>query len=418
MYVQDSWEGQPALMCVIMGHMPLAFQTRLLTVLVFKTLFRTRGTDGRLTPKRILVLLILFPAYFITLVFNWIGLLLDEVLFWRYRRQPVDRPLFIVGPPRTGSTLLQRLLANSEKFSSLKTWEILFAPSITQKFFWRGVGGLDRLLGRPVARTILAFEGWAFRDFNRMHKVGLFEPEEDAPILHNIFATGFAALVLPFRADVLPLVFFDEHMPEANQIRIMAFYRRCVQRHLFVFGRQKRFLSKNPSFSFKIDAVRRTFPDARFVCLVRNPLQTVPSTFSFLSYFYDVFCSRLEDSPSQAFIHELLAAWYRIPTQRLQSLPEDQQMVLRYEDLVADPGAVALGCMERLGYELSDVIRSRLADESRKSRSFKSGHAYDYDDVALSPARIAADYADIMETFGYAVPDAQERERSGEPADE
>jgi omega-hydroxy-beta-dihydromenaquinone-9 sulfotransferase len=390
--------------------MPLAFQTRLLSVLVFKTLFRTRGTDGRLTPKRILVLLVMFPAYFLTLVFNWIGLLLDEVLFWRYRRQVVERPMFIVGPPRTGSTLLQRLLAESGKFSSLKTWEILFAPSITQKFFWYGVGALDRALGRPAARTILAFEGWAFRDFNRMHKVGLFEPEEDDPILHNIFATGFAALVLPFRADVLPLVFFDEHMPPKNQRRIMAFYRRCVQRHLFVFGRGRRFLSKNPSFSFKVDAVRRTFPDARFVCLVRNPLQTVPSTFSFLSYFYDVFCSRRADSPSQAFIHELLAAWYRIPTQKLRGLPDDQQMILRYEDLVANPGAVALACLERLGYAPSDTTRDRLAAETETIRSFKSGHTYTYDDRALSPARIAADYADIMETFDYPAPEADPEE--------
>ncbi len=384
--------------------MPLAFQTRLLSVLVFKTLFRTRGTDGRLTPKRILVLFILFPAYLVTLAFNWVGLLLDEVLFWRYRRTPVEKPLFIVGPPRTGSTLLQRLLADSGRFSSLKTWEILFAPSITQKFFWKGVGGLDRLCGRPAARTILVFEGWALRDFNRMHKVGLFEPEEDDPILHNIFATGFAALVLPFRADVLPLVFFDEHMPPKNQVRIMAFYQRCVQRHLFVFGRGRRFLSKNPSFSFKIHAVRRTFPDARFVCLVRNPLQTVPSTFSYLSYFYDVFCSRRADSPSQAFIHELLAAWYRMPTQKLRGLPDDQQMVLRYEDLVADPGAVALGCLERLGYEIPKATRARVAVESERSRSFKSGHTYDYDNMALSPARIATDYADIMERFGYAAP--------------
>ena len=386
----------------------MSFQFKLFGALVFKTLFRTRGTDGRLTPKRILVLSILFPAYLTILSFNWIGLLLDEVFFRGYRRQLVEKPMFIVGPPRTGSTLLQRLLAESGRFSALKTWEILFAPSVCQKYFWNGVGRVDRILGRPMGRLILAFEARVFRDFNRMHKVGLFEPEEDDPILHNIFATGFAALVLPFRADVLPLVFFDEHMPAPNQDRIMAFYKRCVQRHLYAFGRDRIFLSKNPSFSFKIDAVCRTFPDARFVALVRNPLEAVPSSFSFLSYFYDVFCSRLADSPSQAFIHELLSAWYRVPSPKLRALPEDRHLIQRYEALVADPGATALACLQRLGYGADHATRDRLAAETGKARGFKSGHRYVYDAATHSPEQIAADYSDIMQEYGYTGPAAEE----------
>ncbi|MFH1531840.1 MAG: sulfotransferase [Pseudomonadota bacterium] len=378
-----------------------AFQLKLFLVLAFKTLFRTRGTDGRLTPKRLFVLLVMFPAWLLTLLTNWIGLWLDEILFRGYRQQIVERPLFIVGPPRTGSTLLQRLLAGDGQFSSMKTWEVLFAPSVTQKLFWNGVGAVDRRLGRPLGRLVVAFEGWAFRDFNGMHPFGLFEPEEDDPILHNIFATGFAALVLPFREDLLPLVFFDEHMSAASQRKIMAFYRRCVQRHLYVFGRTRRFLSKNPSFSFKIDAVRRAFPDARIVCMVRTPLETVPSTFSFLSYFYDVFCSRREDSPSQAFIHELLSAWYRYPVPKMKEMPEDQHRVVRYDALVADPGAVALECIERLGYHGDAATRAWLVAETEKARGFRSGHRYTYDEIALSPAQIAIDYADVMGEYGF-----------------
>lgn len=387
--------------------MSTAFQYRLLGVLVFKALFRTRGTDARLTPKRILVLLALFPAYFITLVVNWIGLALDEVLFRGYRRQAVERPLFIVGPPRTGTTLMQRLLAGDEQFTSLKTWEVLFAPSVTQKVFWRGIGALDRLVGSPVRRLIVAFEKVAFKDFNRRHQLALFEPEEDDPILHNIFATGFASLVFPFQDDLLPLVLFDEHMPPADQVKIMGFYRRCVQKHLWVFGRNRRFVSKNPSFSFRINALRGEFSDARFVYMMRNPMETVPSTFSFLFFFYGVFCSRLEDSPSRELIHELLAAWHRDPIPKLFELPKDQHIVVYYEDLTDKPGATVLGCFERLGYPASEATRTRLAAETGRVRSFESGHRYSYEDLALSPEQIAADYADVMEEHGYLFEEAK-----------
>ena len=35
------------------------------------------------------------------LVYHWLGLLLDEILFRGYRRVAVERPVFILGVPRT-----------------------------------------------------------------------------------------------------------------------------------------------------------------------------------------------------------------------------------------------------------------------------------------------------------------------------
>ena len=117
----------------------MPFQCKRFILLLYKTVFATRGTDARLTPRRILVLLVLFPSYVTMLLVNWACLGLDELLFPRFRKQKIVRPLFIVGPPRTGTTLLHRLLAKDDQFTSMRTWEILFAPSIVQKRFWLGV---------------------------------------------------------------------------------------------------------------------------------------------------------------------------------------------------------------------------------------------------------------------------------------
>jgi hypothetical protein len=38
---------------------------------------------------------------------------LDRVFFRGYRKQPIDRPIFIVGNPRSGTTFLHRLLLGS-----------------------------------------------------------------------------------------------------------------------------------------------------------------------------------------------------------------------------------------------------------------------------------------------------------------
>ena len=58
--------------------------------------------------------------------------LLDYLLFPRLWTQPVERPVFIVGHGRSGTTHIQRILsADGDRFSYFKTWELLF-PSVLQ----------------------------------------------------------------------------------------------------------------------------------------------------------------------------------------------------------------------------------------------------------------------------------------------
>jgi len=45
----------------------------------------------------------------------------------------------------------------------------------------------------------------------------------------------------------------------------------------FCSGGDRRLLSKNPGFTPKIESLRHSFPDARFIYMVRNPLETIGS---------------------------------------------------------------------------------------------------------------------------------------------
>ena len=58
---------------------------------------------------------------------------LDRVFFPGYRKQPIDRPVFIVGNPRSGTTFLHRLLLGSgDDLAAFELWEMLF-PAITAR---------------------------------------------------------------------------------------------------------------------------------------------------------------------------------------------------------------------------------------------------------------------------------------------
>jgi len=148
-----------------------------------RSIFRSANTHGALTRKRIIFLLLFYTFWPPMVIFTWACLLLDDVLFPAYRRQPVERPLFILGNFRSGSTFLHRLLArDSTTFTGLRTWDIFLMPSITQRRLFHALGRVDAWLGGPVMRLLRRFDARYFGAV-RIHKIGLFEPEEDEMIL-------------------------------------------------------------------------------------------------------------------------------------------------------------------------------------------------------------------------------------------
>ncbi len=132
----------------------MAFNFKLLIKVLYRTFWKTRGTNAQLTPKRLLIILIVFPSYVLIELINWIGLMLDAVFFSSYRSQKIREPVFIVGVMRSGTTFLHRLMARDEAhFTSMKHWEILFAPSIIQKKIFNAIGAADHFFWQPSEKA-------------------------------------------------------------------------------------------------------------------------------------------------------------------------------------------------------------------------------------------------------------------------
>lgn len=221
----------------------MPFDFRLFLRSLAHSLSAPANSTGRWTLKRFMVVTVLLPVYVIFEWIHWLSLLLDEILFPGYRKVKIRQPVFILGVPRSGTTFLHRVMAqDEERFSCMRLWEVLFAPSIVEKKFFLALGALDRALGGPGKRFLTDLENRRFRELGKMHKLSLFEPEEDDPILIHIFSSVFLSFAEPFPDLFRPLVRFDTELPEKDRRRIMAFYRACLQRHLYVFGKGRQFL--------------------------------------------------------------------------------------------------------------------------------------------------------------------------------
>lgn len=366
-------------------------------------------SQGRLTPRRVAVLAVFIPAYAVIQTINAIGLALDRLLFPGFRKVHVNRPVFVLGMPRSGTTFLHRLLAkDEERFTSTRLWELIFAPSITQRYFWIGIGRLDRIIGRPVGRLLDAAENAAFGWFGNVHQTGLRDAEEDYLALSLIGACFLLILPFPFER-VWRLAYFDDQISSKEQRQVMAFYRALVQRHLYVHGTKRRFLSKNPSFTPMIRALASTFPDAQFVACFRDPQAAAPSLASSLQQGARLFDHR---DPKAALGHQLVAMLKYYAQHLLDTLPQMarcQYAFIAMEDLTAEPRDQIEQLYTRLGWQATPDYEAVLAREEKKARGYASRHRYSLANLGLEEAVIARE-------LGFVTKELAEVDQRTEPA--
>jgi hypothetical protein len=327
-----------------------------------------------------------------------LGLLLDRLLFPRAARTSVDAPIFIVGNFRSGSTLLHRLLAADPQFTAMKTWEIYFAPSVSQRKFWHGFWIVDSWFGSPVRRRIQATADRTFGEV-RMHRVDLAEPEEDEALLLYLWESLFNWFFMPRHAEASPYWQFDRKVPRWRRDLIMRFYHGCLRRHIYTHPGAT-YISKNPSFSAKLESLLTEFPDARIIYLVRHPEDTIVSTAGWFSFAWHYFADPASDYPFVDTIVQMVHDWYTQPLALLDALPPERYRIVRYEDLVESPRATVTGLLAHFGYGVSAPTHVQLADLEAMPDPPRS-HDVRLASIGLDPARVADSFSDVMERFGY-----------------
>jgi hypothetical protein len=359
----------------------------------------TRSPDGTapLRLRRVLVLLGFLPLFALAQGLHWLGFLLDDLLFPGWRRVEVRAPLFVLGVPRSGTTRLHQVLAQDPAFTTFRTWECLFAPSVTQRRFWLGLGRLDARLGRPCGRLLDWLERRAFAGLDDVHAMTLRTPEEDYFALMPILSCFILALPFPGFEHLWRMGCFDRDVPAPERRRIMGYYRDCLKRHLFVHGDGRRLLSKNAAFAPLALSLAETFPDARFIVLLRDPGETVPSQLSSIAAGLDFFGVPPDSAAvRERFIGQLAFYYENLDTLR-RRLPPGHHAGLGMPQLRAGLAPTLSAIYARLDLPLAPAFAAVLAAEDQRARAYRSRHHYDLAQFGLTPAgireRFAAAYA-------------------------
>lgn len=335
---------------------------------------RRRGAHHPLTISRSIKLgiaILLFGWAQIALRFFWI---FDAIFFSQWGHAPVVRPVFVIGSFRSGTTLLFRMLRGTgEHTTSLTTWEIYLAPTVSQRLMWRGFGMFDRWFGSPLLRIVRGIN--ALLRQIPYHPIDVFEPEEDAGALIYTWSGFFTWFLFP-RYKTIPAVAILDDLPPRRRAIAMRFYRDLLKKHVYSVTRHRHgpvpvVISKNPAFTGAIDALQHHFPDARFVQISRDAVPTTKSVTSWFEVWFHLFGDPGTTTPDHSVVEGMVDRWHCYP----QRFRIDRIELSR---LVATPKVVLGSLVRRLDLHwLSDrrQFEHALQQLNRDHGSGGSGRA-------------------------------------------
>ena len=178
---------------------------------LYRQTLKAPWRTGPLGLRRLVMLSLFVPAFLALQTVHWLFFRLDDLLFPGYREVAVDAPLFVVGIPRSGTTFLHRVLARDEtRFTTPRLWELVLAPSVTQRKLVAAAAWIDGRLGGSGRRAVRWLERRIFVSLDQVHPVTLDSPEEDYFALLPIFACFLLVVPFPDHPEVWRLSRFDE----------------------------------------------------------------------------------------------------------------------------------------------------------------------------------------------------------------
>ncbi|MGD8339720.1 MAG: sulfotransferase [Gammaproteobacteria bacterium] len=330
--------------------------------LIYRIVVPTRNPGWLRYFWRLAVLTVLFPPFVLLQLIHWIGFTFDEILFRGYRRIQIRNPVFVVGVPRSGTTFLHRLLATDPGFATFSTWECLFAPSISERLIVRAVASADRWCGRPLRRLLDRAEALLLERSAGIHPTGLREPEEDYLCFLPVLCCFILILPFPSAPWVWGMAYFDRDLAPRDRQALLGWYRRCLQKHLYVHGEAKVLLSKNASFAGMVNGLVNEFAGARFVVCQRDAVAVIRSQLNSLEPSMRLFGIAANDPSFRRKLVDCLDFYYRNLDTLCASLPQSLLVRIALPDLSRNTRCAVELLYRQFGLALPAAVDAAISD--------------------------------------------------------
>ena len=295
----------------------------------------------------------------------------------------IERPIFVTGLVRTGTTALHRLLGADPAHQGLHLWLAEFPQPRPPRDTWES---------NPLYRQLDAQFTQHHQenpDYTGLHFMAAYELEECWQLLRqSLHSASYETL---------------SHLPTYSQWLSQQDWTPSYQRHrrnLQLIGLNdvgKRWVLKNPSHLFALDALMATYPDA-LVIQTHRPVETIMASMCSLA-------QQTADGWSTTFSGAQIGAdametWSRglerFDTARAK-YDSAQFYDVDYHDLIADPMGTVAEVYRHFGLALTDDARQAMADIHAESQTGARApkHTYSLADYGLTVETVKERFAGL-----------------------
>lgn len=297
---------------------------------------------------------------------------------------PVTAPVFVLGMPRTGSTMAVNLFDQDPRWRTLLKWQVFdpVPPATT-----------ETLRTDPRCLALLAEERAAFGAGAN-------------PNIHFEWADTPTECVLVHMQDFMSNAWeayaadpeFSEYMLDADMVPAYRWHRKLLQ--ILQSRAPGRWIVKAPSHALYVESLLKVYPDARLIWTHRDPFEAVPSLFSLMLNVH----RRYMDQPDARRIGQFYMRQLRAHVDRIAAVKaRDPGRVydLRYDRVMATPAEAIREAYAWLGMPFDESTRAGIETWLAENPQGKFGsHTYALEDYDVSRDEVAQAFAGYLAANG------------------
>ena len=302
---------------------------------------------------------------------------------------PIEKPVIVIGLPRSGTTNLVNLLASDSRFRSMPLWES-YEP-VPDPRESPGPDGVDPRWTRCQQQWEAMKSGAPF--IAAMHPMEPDHVHEE----NELMAPDFSNYNLEWVARVPK---WRDHYLATDQTPHYA-YMKTVLQILQWYRPRERWVLKSPQHLEQIGPLLTTFPDATIVVTHRDPVAVVQSTITMLTYGARTAYRTTDPEWYRDYWTDRIGRLLDSSLRDRHLLPADRTIDVYFHEYMADE----LGTLQRIydaaGIELTDTAKAEIgAYQAAHPRGVAGRVVYDLrGDFATTPEQVRERFGDYLDRF-------------------
>lgn len=308
--------------------------------------------------------------------------------------EPITDPVFVLGLPRTATTLTHRVLAASPAHRGPLMWEMSHTALEDPAVAAREIKKFDQ--GSQLVTGLFA------PDLKHMHPSRAAQPEESMMLLpHGTFWAMLHGAIPSYR----------EWYARRGATELAGDYAYLKQGlQVLQHGRErKRWIVKYPGHLKDMAAIKEVFPDATFVWTHRDPATVLGSTCSLVETMWAMYQRGPDPLEVGQLVLSTMVTWVNSALESRLSLPPSAIVDVPYHSLSADPHTEVPRLYSAIGATWSASDEAQLDQVLARPAGMRP-HRYDMTRYGLQPEQVQDAFAAYLRLLGtFDVLDAEPR---------